>query len=194
MSSKQKLPIGLQTFSDIRTDNYVYVDKTALALKLIENGRYYFLSRPRRFGKSLFLDTLKDLFEGKQSLFEGLSIHDQWDWKSTSPVIRISFGAGVHDDVAGLDVTIKQILQSNAKRLGISCEETDDAKYQFAQLIEATCEKHGKVVILIDEYDKPILDNISNEDTARAMRDRLKNIYSVIKTAMPSFDSLSLRV
>lgn len=181
MSSKQKLPIGLQTFSDIRTDNYVYVDKTALALKLIEDGRYYFLARPRRFGKSLFLDTLKDLFEGKQSLFEGLSIHDQWDWESTSPVIHISFGAGLHDDVAGLDVTIKHILQSNAKRLGISCEETDDAKYQFAQLIEAICEKHGKVVILIDEYDKPILDNISNKDTARAMRDRLKNIYSVIK-------------
>ncbi|PWQ99510.1 ATP-binding protein [Leucothrix pacifica] len=177
----KKLPIGIQTFEKIREGNYAYIDKTEVALKLASEGDYYFLSRPRRFGKSLFLDTLKDLFEGKKNLFEGLAIHDQWDWSVTSPVIRVSFGAGVHDNVDALDTTIQQILKGNAKRLGLTCHDTGDVKYQFAQLLEAACEKHGKVVILVDEYDKPILDNISDEETARAMRDRLKNFYSVIK-------------
>ena len=176
-----KLPIGIQTFEKIREGNYAYIDKTEIALKLVSEGDYYFLSRPRRFGKSLFLDTLKDLFESKKNLFEGLAIHDQWDWSVTSPVIRISFGAGVHDNVDALDTTIQQILGGNAKRLGLTCHDTDDVKYQFAQLLEAACEKHGKVVILVDEYDKPILDNISDKETARVMRDRLKNFYSVIK-------------
>jgi hypothetical protein len=180
----KKLPIGIQTFSDIRTDNYVYVDKTALALRLIERGRYYFLSRPRRFGKSLFLDTLKDIFEGKEALFKGLAIETQWDWKITYPVIHISFGAGVHRGTnaeEALDKTILRLLKNNQKRLGVACEDLSDAKDCFAELIEVVYDQYGKVVILIDEYDKPILDNITDKDTARIMRDRLKNIYSVIK-------------
>ena len=129
MIERKKLNLGHSDFKNIIQSNSYFVDKSLFIKEIIDiETSVVLFPRPRRFGKSLFLDTLKDLFEGKQSLFEGLSIHDQWDWKSTSPVIRISFGAGVHDDVAGLDVTIKQILQSNAKRLGISCEETDDAK------------------------------------------------------------------
>jgi len=180
----KKLPIGIQTFEKIRTGNYAYVDKTAIALQLIEKGEYYFLSRPRRFGKSLFLDTLQDIFQGKKELFKGLEIYDQWDWKTTYPVIKISFGAGVHDgDDArdALDRTIIRILKHNQKRLKLRCENITDAKDCFAELIEAAYDKYGKVVILVDEYDKPILDNITDKDTARIMRDRLKNIYSVIK-------------
>ncbi len=180
----KKLPIGIQTFEKIATGNYVYVDKTAIALQLIENGEYYFLSRPRRFGKSLFLDTLQDIFQGRKELFKGLAIHDQWDWKSTCPVIKISFGAGVHEgDNArdALDRTMISILKHNQKRLKLRCENITDAKECFTELIEAAYDKYGKVVILVDEYDKPILDNISDKDTARMMRDRLKNIYSVIK-------------
>jgi hypothetical protein len=177
----KKLPIGIQTFKDIRTENYVYIDKTAIARQLIHQGRYYFLSRPRRFGKSLFLDTLKDIFEAKKSLFKGLDIYDQWDWKIAYPVIKISFSAGVHTDLEGLNKSILYLLKSNQKRLNIPCEDHYDAKTCFADLIEAAYEKYGKVVILIDEYDKPILDNITDKKTAKIMRDHLKNIYSVIK-------------
>lgn len=180
----KKLPIGIQTFRKIRADNYAYVDKTALALQLIENGEYYFLSRPRRFGKSLFVDTLKDIFEGRKKLFKGLAIYDQWDWDTTYPVIHISFGAGVHSGESAeeaLDKTLLRLLKNNQKRLNVQCEDSNDAKNCFAELIETVYEQHGKVVILIDEYDKPILDNITERETARMMRDRLKNIYSVIK-------------
>lgn len=177
----KKLPIGIQTFAKIRTDNYIYVDKTAMALQLINNGEYYFLSRPRRFGKSLFLDTLKNIFEAKKALFNGLAIENQWDWDITYPVIKISFGAGVHGSLAGLDASILRLLKSNQKRLQLPCDEHSDAKTCFAELIEAAYDQYGKVVILIDEYDKPILDNITDKKLAKIMRDRLKNIYSVIK-------------
>ncbi|MDR0440845.1 MAG: AAA family ATPase, partial [Candidatus Accumulibacter sp.] len=89
--SRKKLPIGIQTFREIREDNCYYVDKTAFALRLIREGKVYFLSRPRRFGKSLFLDTLAELFAGNEVLFRGLYCHDQWDWETKYPVIRISF-------------------------------------------------------------------------------------------------------
>lgn len=177
----KKLPIGIQTFETIRTDNYVYVDKTAIALELINNGVYYFLSRPRRFGKSLFLDTLKCIFEGKKELFEDLAIYDQWNWNQTHPVIKISFGTGVHGTLEDLDNTIIRILERNQKHLSVSCKNTKDAKSYFDELIENVYEKHGKVVILVDEYDKPILDHIADKETARIMRDSLKNLYSVIK-------------
>lgn len=88
---RRKLPIGIQTFSDIREDDYYYVDKTPHIERLVNQNKYYFLSRPRRFGKSLLLDTLRCLFEGRQALFEGLYIHDKWDWQQRYPVIRISF-------------------------------------------------------------------------------------------------------
>ncbi|MBS1223307.1 MAG: hypothetical protein H6R23_2927 [Proteobacteria bacterium] len=88
--TRRKLPIGVQTFAQIVSEDYYYVDKTPFAHRLIESGKYYFLSRPRRFGKSLFLDTLKELFEGHEPLFRGLFIHDRWDWSTVYPVIRLS--------------------------------------------------------------------------------------------------------
>ena len=179
----KKLPIGIQTFEKIRTkDDYVYVDKTEIIQQLIKNGGYYFLSRPRRFGKSLLLDTLQAVFEGKKSLFKGLAIYKQWDWQKTYPVIKISLGAGVHHTREELDKTIHYMLKDIQEDLGIECDNTDDIKPCFKQLIKKAFKTYQqKVVILIDEYDKPILDNITDKKVARIMRDRLKNIYSVIK-------------
>jgi len=180
----KNLPIGIQTFQKIRDkkENYIYIDKTDLALNLINSSGYYFLSRPRRFGKSLFLDTLKDIFEGKKELFEGLYIYDKWDWDTTYPVIKISFGAGVLKSVEELDRKIFSITRYNQKRLGLKCENLNDSRECFSELIELAYEKYNqKVVILIDEYDKPILDNVTDTKLSQEIRDRLKNIYSVIK-------------
>ncbi len=90
----KKLPVGIQSFVEIRTENYYYVDKTPFVKKLVDEGKYFFLSRPRRFGKSLFLDTLRQAFLGKRELFKGLFLEDNWDWSQKYPVIYISFGAG----------------------------------------------------------------------------------------------------
>jgi len=178
----KKLPIGIQTFSKIVEDNHVYIDKTEIAYNLIKKGTYYFLSRPRRFGKSLFLDTLKNIFQGNKDLFKGLYIHNKWDFTTTYPVIKISFGAGVHNETNGLDKTLRYRLKDIAEDYNIECENLEDTRECFAILIKSIYKKYNqKVVILIDEYDKPILDNITNTTLAKEMRDKLKNFYSVIK-------------
>ena len=176
------LPIGIQTLSNIINDGYIYVDKTAIALNLMQKGKYYFLSRPRRFGKSLFLDTLKEIFEGNKALFKGLYIEDKWDFEHKYPVLRISFGAGVNKSVETLERSLLWILNRAEKDLGIECKTTQNPKECFEHLIVSAYEKHRKkVVILIDEYDKPILDNITNKEIAREIRDEMKGFYSVIK-------------
>ncbi len=123
----RKLPLGVQSFTNIRDKNkgYIYVDKTEKALELIDRGVYYFLSRPRRFGKSLFLDTLKSIFEAKQTLFTGLFIEDKWDWGIEYPVIKLSFGAGVIKDAADLNSRVVTLLKKNKQRLAIECDESD---------------------------------------------------------------------
>ena len=180
----KKLPIGIQTFSKIIEGNRVYVDKTQMAFDLIQNGEYYFLSRPRRFGKSLFLDTLKEIFEGNnKALFKGLYIYDKWDWNDKYPVLRVSLGAGVINNVDGLNDRLRWILEDAQRDLKINCK-SDNAVKCFKHLILAAYEKYNKkVVILIDEYDKPILDNITDSKVARKMRDEMKNFYAVIKDA-----------
>ncbi len=180
----KNLPIGIQTFAKIRDkeENYIYIDKTDLALNLINSSGYYFLSRPRRFGKSLFLDTLKDIFEGKKELFEGLYIYDKWDWETTYPVIKISFGAGVVKSLDELDDSIQELIEINEKRLELEYINNTKHKKCLGELIRTAYKKYNqKVVILIDEYDKPILDNVTNKELSRKIRDKLKNIYSVIK-------------
>ncbi|HLA33699.1 MAG TPA: AAA family ATPase, partial [Rhodocyclaceae bacterium] len=117
--ARRKLPIGIQTLREIREEGHYYVDKTAFAHRLIDEGKYYFLSRPRRFGKSLFLDTLAELFEGNEALFKGLFIHDRWDWTAHYPVIRISFSDGVLQSRAELDRRILDLLRINRERLGL---------------------------------------------------------------------------
>ena len=180
---RKKLPIGIQSLQEIREGNFYYVDKSGFALQLIDQGKYYFLSRPRRFGKSLFLDTLKELFEGNQPLFQELAAYEQWDWSVTYPVIRISFGEGVVKSGGELKERITELLRHHQQRLGISCEAASNAGC-FLELIQKTHKKFGqRVVILVDEYDKPILDNIESPDTATEMREKLKDIYSVIKGA-----------
>ena len=179
--SRKKLPIGIQTFAKIREDDYYYVDKTAFVLSMIEEGAAYFLSRPRRFGKSLFLDTLAELFAGNEPLFRGLYCHDKWDWDRRYPVIRISFGSGVAKNPEALDASIRFQLDTNAARLGVSVA-TESIPVQFASLIlQAEAKFSQRVVVLVDEYDKPILDNLATPDLAREMRDGLRNLYSVIK-------------
>ncbi|MDR1063440.1 MAG: ATP-binding protein [Azoarcus sp.] len=179
--SRKKLPIGIQTFREIREDDCYYVDKTAFALRMIREGKAYFLSRPRRFGKSLFLDTLAELFAGNEVLFQGLHCHDKWDWNIKYPVIRISFAEGVMESRAGLDARILDILTENEQRLGLE-EGFGEIPGRFIRLIQAAAAKFGqRVVVLVDEYDKPILDNLTNPDLARKMRNGLRNLYSVIK-------------
>ena len=179
----RKLPIGIQTFAKIRSEDYYYVDKTPMVWRLAQEGGYYFLSRPRRFGKSLFLDTLKELFEGNEPLFRGLYIHDRWDWTTAYPVIRLSFGGGVLRSRAELDEKIGEMLDDQQQRLQVQCTHPS-VSGRFSQLIQGACERAGqRVVVLIDEYDKPILDNLTDRATALAMREGLKNLYSVLKEA-----------
>ena len=183
---RRKLPIGIQNFAEIRTGNFYYVDKTPHIKTLVQQNKYYFLSRPRRFGKSLLLDTLGCLFEGRQALFEGLYIHDEWDWTQTYPVIRLSFGSGVTQNRAELDTRIRYQLRINRDRLNLPPPTETDIPGEFTDLIMAAHQQYGQpAVILIDEYDKPILDIILEVDRARELREGLKNLYSVLKDTDP---------
>ena len=175
-----KLPIGIQTFKKIREGNYLYVDKTKYALKLIENYEYVFLSRPRRFGKSLFLDTLNEIFNGNKELFKGLYIYDKYNFEQY-PVIKISWGGDFKTLESTKQVAIN-ILKHNQKNLGIDCELPNNVSTCFDELIKLAYEKYQKrVVILIDEYDKPILDNLDNTTRAIENRDFLRGLYIQIK-------------
>ena len=179
----KKLPIGIQTFSEIIQNNYCYVDKTKILSDLIGSGKLFFLSRPRRFGKSLFLDTLKEAFEGNQDLFKGLYLENNWDWSIKYPVIRIDFVTGVLKTNNELDLRIGEILREHANNVSIQLK-SDTISGKFRELILELEKKYSqKVVILIDEYDKPILDNITESERAKEMRDGLRNFYSVIKGA-----------
>lgn len=179
---RKRLPIGIQTFAKIREDDCYYVDKTGFALDLIESGSHYFLSRPRRFGKSLFLSTLAEIFAGNEALFRGLIVHDCWDWSVRYPVLRVSFGGGVLQSRQALVDKVEEIVRDNAGRLGLACDYDFADRRCFAQLIARAHEKYGqRVVVLVDEYDKPILDNLGEPEIARRMRDGLRDLYSVIK-------------
>ncbi|MEZ5534511.1 MAG: ATP-binding protein [Thiolinea sp.] len=178
----KKLPIGISTLSKIINGDFSYVDKTHHVLKLAQKSGYYFLSRPRRFGKSLLLDTLAEAFSGNEDLFQGLYIHPHWDWSVKHPVIRISFGAGISRNPEELNRHILRILKENQEQLQIECEAKEDIAGCFAELIRKAQKQYGQgAVILIDEYDKPILDNITEPETAAAIRNSLRNFYSVIK-------------
>ncbi len=179
--SKRRLPIGIQTFHKIRAEDCYYVDKTGYIGRLLDEGTHYFLSRPRRFGKSLFLDTLKELFEGNEPLFKGLYIHDRWDWSIRHPVLRLSFGSGNFKEPDYLEATLMEQLAAAERRAGIVSEYAT-APGRFAFLLEALHDQAGQpVAVLIDEYDKPILDALDTPEVARAHRDFLLGLYSGIK-------------
>jgi Predicted AAA-ATPase/PD-(D/E)XK nuclease superfamily len=180
----QKYPVGIQDFSEVRTGGYVYVDKTPFIEALINQGKFYFLSRPRRFGKSLFVSTIQYLFEGRKELFGGLHIEDKWDWSVTNPVIKISF-SNIGHKTMGLEKAIQASLDDTAKYYNIVLKkETIDQK--FKELIETLDAQFGQVVVLIDEYDKPIIDYLgTNTEKAIENRDVLKGFYSILKDADP---------
>ncbi len=181
-ASLQKLPIGIQTFSRIREGDFVYIDKTPMIAEMVHGAGRYFLSRPRRFGKSLLVDTLRCLFQGRKALFTGLYIENRWDWSVAYPVIKIDFADGNLHSLEALNARIDGLLRLNAEQLGIEEQSGWDLPGRFGALIRQAAKHYGQpAVVLIDEYDKPILDNIDQPDIAAQMRDGLKNLYSVLK-------------
>lgn len=179
----KNLPIGIQTLTQIREKNCVYVDKTPLVYKMVSEGKYYFLSRPRRFGKSLLVSTLKELFEGNKGVFEGLWIENQWDWTKIHPVLHFSFDKMGYGET-GLLAQLKSEINDRANSFGITLERAD-IKGQFSELLKKLSAKHGKVVLLIDEYDKPIIDFLEDHtlELAKANRDTLRDFYGILKSA-----------
>ncbi|NPA11532.1 MAG: ATP-binding protein [Epsilonproteobacteria bacterium] len=176
----KKLPIGIQTFKEIRNENYIYIDKTKEAYELITNYKYVFLSRPRRFGKSLFLDTLRNIFEGNKKLFNGLYIYDKWEFEKY-PVIKIDW-VGDFKSKEKTEKRAKEILAFNQENLDIECNFDGTSEGCLEELIQKTYKKYQKkVVVLIDEYDKPILDNIENPEIAKENRDFLRGFYGIFK-------------
>ena len=176
------LPIGVQTFKNMRENDYVYVDKTAFIYPIAQkNNGSYFLSRPRRFGKSLFLDTIRELFLGNETLFRGLWIHDKWDWSKTYPVIHLSFDKMDYNDL-GLDKAIAYELNLLAQEHDITFS-TSSYKTQFRELLTQLSAKKGKIVLLVDEYDKPIIDYLEKDELPQAKKNQkiMKNFYSVLK-------------
>ncbi len=179
--TRRRLPIGMQTFSELRERGCYYVDKTDYIARLLDEGKHYFLSRPRRFGKSLFLDTMKELFEGNEPLFDGLRIHDTWDWSTRHPVLRLSFGGGVFNRPRQVETSLMAQLDAFERRFDLSSMYVT-ATERFGDLLESAHQKTGqRAAVLVDEYDKPILDTLENREVATANRDFLRGIYSVIK-------------
>ena len=179
--SRRRLPIGIQTFRTLRERDCYYVDKTAYMERLLDEGTHYFLSRPRRFGKSLFLDTLKELFQGSEELFEGLHIHAGHNWSERHPVVRLSFGGSSFTEPAHLHANVLAQLEGVAEQQGVSVRYATGPE-RFAHLLRSLHARAGqRVAVLVDEYDKPILDALEQPEVARANRDYLRGLYGVIK-------------
>ena len=180
---KKKLPIGKQDFKELIEADCIYVDKTEHIYRLVTEGEYYFLSRPRRFGKSLLVSTLHELFEGNQKLFEGLWIHDKWDWSKTSSVIHLSFALMSYEDL-GLGRAIENELVKIAELHGIALSKTT-IKGRFQELLMRLYAQKGKIVLLIDEYDKPIIDHLEKSKLPKAKEHQeiMKAFYSILKDA-----------
>lgn len=173
-----ELPIGIQSFKELRTGGYLYVDKTRHIYELAKR-KYYFLSRPRRFGKSLLVSTLKELYEGNRALFDDLWIADKWDWEKRHPVVHIPFSSIGYKEI-GLEAALHKRLDDIAVEYGLP-KSIEALSLKFSALITHLAEK-SKVVLLIDEYDKPIIDYLGDElPQAQANQKILKTFYSVLK-------------
>ena len=181
--TRRTLPIGMQTFRKIREADCYYVDKTAWIRRLLDEGTHYFLSRPRRFGKSLLLDTCKELFEGNEALFEGLAIHEHWDWSERHPVVRLDFGSGHFQGPGELRTEVTDRLRAMEDEAGITTHP-DSVPGRFGHVLKSLHRRTGRrVAVLIDEYDKPILDALDTPEVARANRDYLRGLYAVLKSS-----------
>ncbi len=182
-TERRPLPIGIQTFSRLRNKGCYYVDKTSLIQQMIEEGDFYLLSRPRRFGKSLLVSTLKELFEGNESLFLGLDIHPHWDWSVKYPVVRLSFGGEVDTPDVLEDNALSQLYgieQAFALKLPPVKSASERLRHILHQLHQTTSQQ---AVVLIDEYDRPVLNVLEDSAKARANRDKLRDLYSILKDA-----------
>lgn len=178
----QKLPIGIQSFEKIREGDFVYVDKTEFVNRLISSGNYYFLSRPRRFGKSLLLSTFKAYFEGKRELFEGLyisSVEKEWN---KYPIFHLDLNTGSYGSYEGLCDVLSYHFSEWERQYGVE-RITDDLSLRFRNLITSVSRQTGlRVVILVDEYDKPLLYALDDDALQERFRQLLKAVYSVLKT------------
>ncbi len=181
----KRLPIAKTEIREIAEGNFSYADKTRFIKELVDDGHnYYFLSRPRRFGKSLFLDTLRAAFAGEKEWFKGLYLENNWDWSVKYPVIKISFGKVGVKSAKDLNTVLKNMINWNADMHDLKVP--GDFPFElFYNLIAGLTQKYNqKVVLLIDEYDKPILDNLTR-DNAQEVRDELSTFYSALKDASP---------
>ena len=180
--NRRRLPIGIQNFRRLRQKDAYYVDKTSLIRRLVDDGDFYLLSRPRRFGKSLLISTLKSLFECDEDLFRGLDIHDNWDWSTPYPVVRLSFG-GKYSDAGDLERSVLTQLTHAEHPAGLELTKVPKtAPERLRNLLFHLHRSTGRgVVVLVDEYDKPILDTLKNTELAEANRDYLRRFYGIIK-------------
>ncbi len=179
----RKLPIGIQTFEDIRNDGYLYVDKTALMWTIANIGKPFFLSRPRRFGKGLLISTFEVYFKGRRELFTGLAVEELEKKWEEHPVLHLDLNARKYTTPADLDAILNQHLERWEAVYG---EEKRDraSEERFAYVIRRASEQTGKgVVVLVDEYDKPLLQTIQNEPLLESYRSTLKAFYGVLKSA-----------
>ena len=178
---RRKLPAGVQSFRKIREDGCYYVDKTAHIHQLVTACEHSFLSRPRRFGKSLLVDTIKELFEGNEPLFRGLGIHDRWDWTIRHPVLRFSFAGGSFKRLDDAKEDFLDQLTSLEHKAGVAARFKSPAR-RFAGLIAALHEQTGqRVVVLVDEYDRPINEALHSPEIAESHRDFLRGVYGMVK-------------
>ena len=176
----KKLPIGIQTIQEIITDGYIYVDKTQFALELIQKGKHYFLSRPRRFGKSLFVSTLKEIFKGNKALFEGCHIAESnYDWKPY-PILYLDFGRITNETREDLKIHLHEIITTISEEHSIKINVTS-LEFRLEMLVKGLA-KNGRVVVLIDEYDKPLIDHLHNPEVAEGNRRLLQSFFGALKS------------
>ena len=175
-------PIGIQNFEDLRRNEFVYVDKTHHIYRLASTGKYYFLSRPRRFGKSLLVSTMEAYFKGKKELFKGLAMEGmEKDW-AEYPVLHLDLNGSKYMYPEDLVAVLTRHLDSWESEFGLTARY-NDLESRFVNVINAACEKTGKqVVILIDEYDKPIVNNLDKKELSDYYRSVLQGFYGVIKS------------
>ncbi|MDE6512342.1 MAG: AAA family ATPase, partial [Muribaculaceae bacterium] len=183
MEKKVKYPLGDQDFRSVREGGFLYVDKTMYIKKLVEGSKYYFLARPRRFGKSLFLSALQNFFEGRRELFRGLAVDSMdWNWEAY-PVLRLDLNPEEYKEKGGLDVLYDYSFKKWEEAYGIT-DIAGSFSVRFRNIIEAAHKKTGRqVVILVDEYDKPLVKNIHNKENIDHYRDRLASVYSNFKSS-----------
>jgi len=180
----KKLPIGISSLEKLIKENCYYVDKTYFVEKLANSGNQFFLSRPRRFGKSLLVDTIKQAFLGNMELFKGLYLENNWDWEKKYPVIHIDFGGGVVQDAQDLKEWIIKQLKRHIEIYTLDIEPEKHDGFLFERLIKTLYKKYGtEVVVLIDDCDKPIFENLENREKALEIKSVLVNLYLVLKSS-----------